>query len=73
MEDVGIYYGHLVHFTIFCYIVWVVGIGGGNFVYFSVLVFCTKKNLATPARWRLIRERKIVKQQVHAKALRLGK
>jgi hypothetical protein len=26
MEDVGIFYGHLVHFTVFCYILWAFGI-----------------------------------------------
>jgi hypothetical protein len=46
MEDVGIFYGHLVHFTAFCYILWSFGNVRGNLVYFPVLVFCTKKNLA---------------------------
>jgi hypothetical protein len=44
MEDVGIFYGNLVHFTVFCYILWTFGTVPGNLVY---LVFCTKKNLAT--------------------------
>jgi hypothetical protein len=39
MEDVGIFYGHLVHFTVFCYILLTSGIVFGNLVYFSVLVF----------------------------------
>jgi hypothetical protein len=43
-EDIGIFYGHLVHFTVFCYILWTFGIVRGIF---PVLVFCTKKNLAT--------------------------
>jgi hypothetical protein len=47
MEDVGIFYGHLVHFTVFCYILLTFGIVCGNLVIFPVLVFCTKKNLAT--------------------------
>jgi hypothetical protein len=48
MEDVGMFYGHLVHFTVFCYILWTFGIARGNFdVFCPVLVFCTKKNLAT--------------------------
>jgi hypothetical protein len=48
VEDVGIFYGHLVHFTVFCYILWTFDIVRGNLVYFfPVLVFCTKKNLAT--------------------------
>jgi hypothetical protein len=49
MEDEGIFYGHLVHFTyglllyfidIWCSL-WQFG------TFFPVLVFCTKKNLAT--------------------------
>jgi hypothetical protein len=47
MEDVVIYYGHLVHFAVFCYILWTFGIVCGNFVYIPVLVCCYKKNLAT--------------------------
>jgi hypothetical protein len=35
MEDIGIFYGHLVHFTAFCYILWTFGIVRGNLVYFS--------------------------------------
>jgi hypothetical protein len=51
MEDVGIIYGHLVHFTVFCYISWAFGIVCGNLVYFSpIFLFCTKKNLATLAQ-----------------------
>jgi hypothetical protein len=46
-----IFYGHLVHFTVFCHILWTFGIVRGNLVYFfPVLVFCTKKNLATLVR-----------------------
>jgi hypothetical protein len=33
MGDVGIFYGHLVHFTVFCYILWTFGIVRGNLVY----------------------------------------
>jgi hypothetical protein len=48
MEDVGIFYGHLFHSTVFCYILSTFSIVRGNLVYFfPVLVFCTKKNLAT--------------------------
>jgi hypothetical protein len=50
MEDVGIFYGHLVHFTVFCYISWTFGILRGNLVLFPVLVVCTEKNLATLVR-----------------------
>jgi hypothetical protein len=28
-------YGHLVHFTVFCYVLWTFGIVHGNLVYFS--------------------------------------
>jgi hypothetical protein len=35
MTDVGIFYGHLVHFTVFSYILWTFGIYRGNLVYFS--------------------------------------
>jgi hypothetical protein len=34
MEDVGIIYRHLVHFTVFCYILFTFGIVRGNLVYF---------------------------------------
>jgi hypothetical protein len=48
MKDVGIFYKHLVHFTVFRYILLTFGTVRGNLVHFSpVLVFCTKKNLAT--------------------------
>jgi hypothetical protein len=48
MEDVGIFYGHLVHFTVFCYILWTFGIVRGNLVYFPPFWYVsTKKNLAT--------------------------
>jgi hypothetical protein len=35
MEDVGIFHGHPVHFTVFCYILWTFAIVRGNLVYFS--------------------------------------
>jgi hypothetical protein len=35
MEDVGMFHGHLVHFTVFCYILWTFGLNRGNLVYFS--------------------------------------
>jgi hypothetical protein len=34
MEDDGIFYGHLVHFMVFCYILSTFGIVRGNLVYF---------------------------------------
>jgi hypothetical protein len=51
VEDVGIFYGHSVHFRVFCYILWTFGIVRGIFgIFFPVLVFCTKKNLANLER-----------------------
>jgi hypothetical protein len=41
MEDVGIFYGHLVYFMAIWSILWLFGI------FFHVLVCCPKKNLAT--------------------------
>jgi hypothetical protein len=35
IEDVGIFYEHLVHFTVFCYILWTFGLNRGNLVYFA--------------------------------------
>jgi hypothetical protein len=46
MEDVGIFYTHLVHFTVFWYILWTFGIFVVIWYIFPVLVFCIKKNLA---------------------------
>jgi hypothetical protein len=37
MDDVGIFYGHLVHFTVFCYILWTFSIVRGNLVFFGIL------------------------------------
>jgi hypothetical protein len=34
MEDVGIFYGHLAHFTVFCYILLTFGKVCGNLVHF---------------------------------------
>jgi hypothetical protein len=35
MEDVGIFNEHLVHFMVFCYILWTLGIVCSNLVYIS--------------------------------------
>jgi hypothetical protein len=35
MGDVVIFYGHVVHFTFFCYILWTFGVFCGILVYFS--------------------------------------
>jgi hypothetical protein len=41
VEDVGIFYRHLVYFTAIWYTLWTFG------MFFPVLVCCTKKNLAS--------------------------
>jgi hypothetical protein len=35
MEDDGMFYRHLVHFTVFCFILWTFGTVCGYLVYFS--------------------------------------
>jgi hypothetical protein len=48
MEDLGLFYGHLVYFTAICYILLQFCIVYGNLVHiFPVLVCCSRKNLAT--------------------------
>jgi hypothetical protein len=56
MEDVGIFNGHLVHFTVFCYILWTFGTVLGNLVYSFPFcyTYCTKKNLATLLRGSIL-------------------
>jgi hypothetical protein len=49
MEDVGIFYGHLVHFTVFCYILWTFGIVRGNLVYVSRFGILYKEKSGNPA------------------------
>jgi hypothetical protein len=45
MEDVGIFYGHLVHFMVFCYILWTLDIVRGKLVYFSPFcILCYEKS-----------------------------
>jgi hypothetical protein len=51
LRPLEIFYGHLVYFTAIGNILWPFGIFCGNLVYFfPVLVFWTKKNLATLMR-----------------------
>jgi hypothetical protein len=49
MEDVGIIYGHLVHFTVFCYISWTFGIIRGNLMYFSRFCILYEEKSGNPA------------------------
>jgi hypothetical protein len=48
MEDVGIFYRHLVHFTVFCYILWTFGIIHGNLVYFSPFWYFVQRKIWQP-------------------------
>jgi hypothetical protein len=48
MEDVGIFYGHLVQFTVFCYILWTFGIVRGHMVYFSRLSILYQEKSGNP-------------------------
>jgi hypothetical protein len=49
LEDVGIVYGRLVHFTVFCYILWTFGIGRGNLVYFYRFGILYQEKSGNPA------------------------
>jgi hypothetical protein len=49
MEDVGIFYGHLVHFTVFCYIFRTFGIVCSNLVYFFPFWYFALKKSGNPA------------------------
>jgi hypothetical protein len=48
MEDAGIFYRHLVHFTVFCYISWTFGIVHGNLVYFSPFWYFVPRKIWQP-------------------------
>jgi hypothetical protein len=54
MEDVGIFNGHLVYFTAIWCILWTFGLFCSNLYMYPVLVYCTKKNLATLLPIRVI-------------------
>jgi hypothetical protein len=48
LEDVGIFYGHLVHFTVFCYILWKFGIVPLNLVHFFPFWYFVPKKSGNP-------------------------
>jgi hypothetical protein len=48
MEDDGLVYGHLVHFTVFCYILWTFGIVHGNLVYFPPFWYFVPRKIWQP-------------------------
>jgi hypothetical protein len=49
MEDIGIFYGHVVHFTVFCYILWTFDTIRGNLVYFSRFSILYQEKSGNPA------------------------
>jgi hypothetical protein len=49
MEDAGIFYGHLVHFMVLCYILWPFGIVRGNSVHFSRFGILNEEKSGNPA------------------------
>jgi hypothetical protein len=55
MEDVGIFYVHLVQVMVFFYILWIFGIVCGNVVYFSRFGILYREKSGNPAyvflRW----------------------
>jgi hypothetical protein len=48
MEDDGIFYGHLVQFTVFCYILWTFGIDRGNLAYFFPFGYFVPRKIWQP-------------------------
>jgi hypothetical protein len=48
LKDVGIFYGYLVHFTVFCYILWTFGIARGNLVYFFAFWYFVPRKIWQP-------------------------
>jgi hypothetical protein len=61
MEDHSIFYGHLVHFTAFCYIFCTFGIVCGNFVYFSLFGILYQEKSGNPVQlgWRMAAFKKV--------------
>jgi hypothetical protein len=57
MEDVGIYYGHLVHFMVFCYVLWIFGIVRGNLVYISRFGILYQEKSGNPDQEPILRSR----------------
>jgi hypothetical protein len=48
MEDVGMFYGHVVHFTVFCYILLTYGKVCGNLVYFIPFWYFVPRKIWQP-------------------------
>jgi hypothetical protein len=48
IEDVGIFCVHLIHFTVFCYILLTYGIVRGNLVYFPPFWYFVPRKIGNP-------------------------
>jgi hypothetical protein len=48
MEEVAMFYGHLVHFTVFCYILWTFGVVRGILVYFFPFWYFVPRKIWQP-------------------------
>jgi hypothetical protein len=48
LEDVGVFYGHLVHFTVVCDILWTFGIVSGNLVHFFPFWYFVRRKIWQP-------------------------
>jgi hypothetical protein len=48
MQHVGIFYRHLVHFTVFCYILWTFGTVRGNLVCFFPFGYFVPRKIWQP-------------------------
>jgi hypothetical protein len=75
MEDVGILFGYLVHFTVFCYILWTFGIVRGNLVYFFRFGIFSQEKSGNPGGgpvyivWQIIGKKMIAQQAWHLRTL----
>jgi hypothetical protein len=60
MKDVGIFYGHLVLFTVFSYILWTFGIVRGNLVYYSRFGILNREKSGNPClpKWQIVKFRR---------------
>jgi hypothetical protein len=50
MKGVVLFYGHLIHFTVFCYILWTFDVVLGILVYFSPFWYFVPRKIWQPCR-----------------------
>jgi hypothetical protein len=65
MEDVGIFYGHLVHFTVFCYVLWTFGVVRGKMEYFSCFGILHQEKSGNPAVYYHFSNRIVIKRSFY--------